>query len=964
LHVNFKLIEERFLPEMDGMGRMYEHTSGAQILHVANSDENKVFNCSFRTPPGDDTGVPHILEHCVLNGSENFPLKDPFFTMAKGSLNTFLNAMTYPDITMYPVASYNDKDFMNLMNVYLDAVYKPLVHARENSFLQEGWHYALENPDDELTINGVVYSEMKGAYSSPDRVLDLAMERLMYPESQYRFSSGGDPASIPNLTYEQFKEFHKTLYNPANSYIYLYGDMDIAMCMSMIDEYLNGCEERRELVKAATATTPQTPHTAPIFGEAVYSINEADDPAGKNFLGAMYGTPGFPDPVKYMGFEILSYMLMSTPAAPLKNALLEKKLGESLYGYYGLPSETPNYQMVVKNSQYDVTELKSAVEEIIGGIVEQGLDKKYVEACLNILEFNYREKDTPYPKGLMALLEYGTGWTYGKNPMDYFSPVATISEIRTKVMAGEPYFENLAKELFLGNNNAAFVTLKAEPGLQQKDEIKLKEELAAVKATLTPEQIEEIIAKKKMLDAWQNTPDTPEALASIPILALSDISATAKPIIAKPCALGHANALHLDTDSNGIAYVNFLFDVRGLSERELPLVGMLNILLSKLDTRQRSYIDLTSEVAMQLGNWSTFTGSGAHKNGVDFIPQFGASAKALEKNLPGIYTLTTEILTETLFEDKDRILMLLSERKSQMESGFINNGMSYAIGRSSAYISEKAAYADLMTGYGFYEFLKAVVDKYDTVFDAFKASLDVVCKKVFAKNTVMATLACNQGMFNLSIEPMNALYAALADGVHHVTVDVTPKTINEAFIAETKVNYCAQAFDWRGQENDGVIKVLNEVINMEYLLQEIRVKGGAYGFRGAISFDGVGMLASYRDPNLERTYQVYKDLADFIEQYEPSDREMLQFVMGAINGLDAPMTVSQKLTLGTAAYFAGMNEQDVQRQRDEILAASAEQIRKLAPALRDAIAKAPICTFGSETAIQENKAMFNNVVKL
>ena len=965
MHKNFILKEERKLPEKNGTGRMYDHASGARVLHVQNDDENKVFNVMFRTPPGDDTGVPHILEHCVLNGSEKFPLKDPFFTMAKGSLNTFLNAMTYPDITMYPVASYNQKDFLNLVNVYLDAVYKPLVHKREESFLQEGWHYAMKDKDDELSINGVVYSEMKGAYSSPERQLASKLTEILFPQSAYRFSSGGLPSAIPNLTYEAFKDFHLTLYNPANSFVYLYGDMEIGPCFDLLDEYLSGAENRREAVEKAVNAPPQKPLAAPVFGTGEYSVSEQDNPAGKNYLGAYYATPAFPEPIDFFGYKVLSYILTSTPASPLSNTLLEKKIGESLQTYYTVPSNTPYYSLTVKNSGHDVQTLKKSVEEIIGGLVKDGLDKTFVEACLNTQEFLYREKDYGYPKGLAALLGNGNGWVYGVNPMDYFAPVEMLNTIRKRIQGGEPYFENLAKSLFLDNPFSAFVTLTAKPGLQAEDEAKLKKSLAEKKATFSPEKIDEIVSKKNRLDTWQNTPDTPEQLASIPILALSDIDKKAKPLLPEARTLGEAKALYLNAPADGISYNNFIFDIRSLhSPVEVPLVGMLTVLLSKLDTKKRSFAELTSEIKMHLGGFQTAFKARNHKDGTTFVPAFEVIAKALDKNAAKIYSLVAEILTETSFENKERIHMLLSERKAQMESEFINNGWGYAMKRGSAYLSQSAAYQDKVDGYGFYAYLKTIVDNFDSAFETFKENLYTVSRKIFNKGALTAGILCSEEILAASNGFMGGLYDALADALPTETLTLTPCTLNEAFIAETQVNYNALVFDCRGLPQSGVLNVLEGIINLEYLLQEIRVKGGAYGFRCHMPPHGVSLLASFRDPNLKRTYDVYNALPDFIENYKPTEREMVQYILGEINVLDKPKTASQQLETALYQHYTGMDAAGLQKQRDEILSANAAQIKAFAPMLAEKIKQAKYCAFGCESAVNENKGLFETVVKL
>jgi len=962
--MKYTLIEERQLPEMKSVGRMYEHTSGAKLLHIENDDENKVFNVSFRTPPADDTGLPHILEHCVLNGSKNYPVKDPFFTLNKGSLITFLNAMTAADTTLYPVASYNQKDFLNLMGVYLDAVYKPMIHERELSFLQEGWHYVLQNPEDELSINGVVYSEMKGAYSSPDSRLYMAQNRQMFPDSHYRFSSGGFPGAIPDLDYETFKHFHKVLYNPANSFIYLYGDMDINKCFDLLDSYLSDAENKRDEVEKAVNKPVQTPLSSPVYGTYEYSINEQDDPEGKNYLGATYAYKEFPDPTTFVGYEILTHLLMYTPASPLYNTLLEQQMGESISGWSDTSILSPSFSLIIQNSKYTAEELVESVDEIIKEVIEEGFDKKFVESCLNAIEFRMREKDSWAPRGLMALMSRGRHWVYGKNPMDYFSPIEELLKIREKVTNGEAYFENLAKEIFIDNPHSSFVTLKAKPGLQAEEEVLLKSQLAERKKSFTEAQINEIIEKKATLDEWQNTPDTPEQIATIPLLTLDDVSKKAGIIPLAEEKISDTKVLFADIETDGIIYKQFFFDIGNLEAGEIPYISIISSLFARLDTKKRSYQDLVSEISFNLGGlYSGFT-QYTDINNNDFVPFVKVVAKSLGKNIADIYRLAAEVMTETLYEDRDRIKMLLGEQKAEMEYSFINNGSHYASMRNSAYLSSKDAYWDLTSGIGFYDFLKDIMDNFDSKFEMFREKIYAVNKKIFSRTSL--TMAMAGADLGASEKFLTDFRGVLSEGFVPTTANIVLPYKNEAFIAETKVNYNALVYKFGsvGENFNGHLSVLNRIINNDYLLQEIRVKGGAYGFSSSLYSSGVGQLSSYRDPNLDRTYDIYKKVPEFIENLKLSDRDMLQHILGAVNNFDKPAAAEAKLGTAISRYFDKITPERLQTQRDEILSTTAAKINSYVPMLAEGISKGLICTFGSEADISANKAMFERLVKL
>lgn len=962
MNSNYTLIEQRDLPEQQSTGFLYAHVSGARILYMKNDDDNKVFNVTFKTPPYDSTGLPHILEHCVLNGSEKYPLKDPFGALSKGSLVTFLNAMTFNDKTMYPVASCNYKDFLNLMGVYLDAVYKPLIHSRDMAFLQEGWHYDLESPDGELTINGVVYNEMKGATSDPEDVLAQELEALVFPDSHYRFNSGGDPDVIPSLTYEDFKAFHKNLYHPSNSYILLYGDMDVEPCFKLLDEYLLSFDGS-VVSKALTDKPDQTPPIAPLFAEESYSVAAGEDTDGKNYVGGIYILNDYPEPMDYTGMSVLYQILTETPASPLKNKLLEQKIGESVTGHVSTHFAQPCFCLLVKNSGYSGEKFKEAVDGILRELVEKGLDRKFVEACLNQYEFRCREMDTNQPKGLITYLQRMSGWIYGKNPFNYLNPLADIAVIRNKIANGEPYFENLIKTFFLDNPFAGFVTLKAEPGLQAKKDALLRDKLQAYKAGLSESRVTAIIEQSKVLLERQNTPDTPEALATIPNVTLGDIKREANLIPVDDSGNG---LLRVMTDTAGVAYGNFLFDLSCLTKEEIPAAGMLIRLLGKLDTAKRPFGDLVSEINLNLGGVEFGYRTFGHVDGVSYKPALRVGVKALESKITEFFTITEEILTKTSFDDKGRIKLLLSEQKAEMESQFIGMGHQFGMLRAMSYISGKFGYDDLVRGFGYYEYLTRAVNGIDKGFDALRETLLSVSKKIFAGTQFTLAAACGDGVFGDFAARANGFANGLYEGSEPVWPTLDSAARNEAVVIESKVNYNTIAADCNalGYRYSGLNLVLSNVLNEGYLLQEVRVKGGAYGYGASFSNDGTFAAFSFRDPHVERTYKTYREMADFVAGFKPGDREMLQYVLGAINRLDRPKTPRMKVEHAAAAYLTGFTPAMQQAERDALLTADAAGIRALAPMLNKLVESNLRCTFGGEAGINANPSLFGHVVKI
>lgn len=964
MNKNYTLIEKRELPEIKSVGYLYGHFSGASLLHIKNSDENKMFCATFRTPQYDDTGLPHILEHCVLNGSKKYPLRDPFGELAKGSLVTFLNAMTFDDKTMYPVASCNDKDFMNLMGVYLDSVFFPLIHEKKQAFLQEGWHYDLESPDSELKINGVVYNEMKGAMSDPMRVLYQRTLEALFPDNPYQFNSGGDPAAIPQLTYEAFKDFHKKYYHPSNSLLFLYGNMDAEKCMDFMDaEYLS---------KFTAASGPAAVKMQEPFAEAAYTVEEYPLPEGeaaegKNYVSAAYVTGDYNDTLLGMSLEILNFILTETPASPLKKALMEREFGEQIIGIYEDQLCQPSLMFIVKNSANGAKELEKAISEVLASLVKDGIDKKFVESCINRIEFNIREKDFGRtPKGLVYLLHTLRGWPYGQNPFEKLSPLENIAEIRRRINAGESYFENVIKKYILENPHSAFVTLKPVPGLQAKRDASELERLRVCKNGFSSATAAAIADEKRALTESQNTPDTPEVLNSIPIVELSDIRKKAEEIPLFERDASGLKILHSPLDTDGIVYGKFIFDISGLTAEEIPLTGVLKQLLSKLDTKNYGFESLTSEINENLGGFDVNFECFAHAVEKTCIPALVIQAKALDGKAVHMFSLAGEVARNTLFDDKNRVKQLLSELKAEMESAFINRGNFYAGLRAASVFDKSALYRDLAEGVGFYQYLKKLLADFDNSYESLKTNIVAACDKIFAKPAATLSLTCPEETLNGVLPKIDEFGGKLSSNVMKLPAPQFTASAKEAFITESNVQYNAGAANFRdaGYKYDGALLALANVISEGYLYQEIRVKGGAYGYNASFTPDGLMTFYSYRDPNLERTYDVYQNCVEFLEKFNPGEREMLKYVLGAVNRLDRPLNPREKGELAAKRRLTGVTAEMVQSERDGLLSTTPEKIRSYAAMVKACINVGNICTFGSEAKIKENEGFFGKVTRI
>ena len=579
----YEVLKDEDLKGIKAKGKLLKHKkSGARVLLVENDDNNKVFSIAFRTPPSDSTGVPHIMEHSVLCGSKNFPAKDPFVELVKGSLNTFLNAMTYPDKTVYPVASCNDKDFQNLMHVYMDAVLYPNIYNHDKTFRQEGWSYKLDEKDGELSYNGVVYNEMKGAFSSPEGVLDRVVLNTLFPDNCYANESGGDPEVIPQLTYEQFLDFHRTYYHPSNSYIYLYGDMDMEEKLRWLDEEYLCHYDKKDVNSEIHLQKPFDEVQEKTFE---YSIASDESTEENTFLSYNKVIGTTLDRELYQAFEILDYALLSAPGAPLKKALTDAGIGKDIMGSYDNGVYQPIFSVVAKNaeeSQKD--EFVKVIEDVLRDQVKNGINQKALLAGINYNEFRYREADFGnYPKGLMYGLQVMDSWLYDENqPFIHIEALETFEFLKNKVGTG--YYEELIQKYLLDNTHGAIVVVRPEQGRTARLDAQLQDKLQKYKESLSNAEVEKLVADTKALEEYQSEPEAIENLEKIPVLRREDISREIAPFFNEEMKLADVPVVYHEIETNGIGYVNVMFDLSGVSAEELADVGILQSVLGIIDT--------------------------------------------------------------------------------------------------------------------------------------------------------------------------------------------------------------------------------------------------------------------------------------------------------------------------------------------------------------------------------------------
>ena len=961
----FELVAEEQVAEINCLSKLYHHKkSGAKLFFLQNDDDNKVFSVSFRTPPTDSTGVPHILEHSVLCGSRKFPTREPFVELVKGSLNTFLNAMTFPDKTMYPVASRNAKDFRNLMDVYLDAVFYPNIAEVPEIMMQEGWHYELENAQADLSYKGVVYNEMKGVFSSPDAVLERKIQETLFPDSPYGVESGGDPEFIPSLTQEQFVAFHKKYYHPANSYIFLYGDMDIAAELKFIDEeYLSHFDG----IPVDSAIIRQTPFAKTVERTFQYPVSPNEKLQDKTFLSLNFVIGEATDPETALAFEILDHLLLGTPAAPLKKALLEAGIGKDVFGQFNQSILQPVFTVGVRGanvSQKD--EFVKIVYQTLQQLCKEGLDKKLVEASVNIHEFQLREANFGnYPKGLIYNIKCMDSWLYDHSPLVHLEFEGALAKVKTALTS--PYFENLIEEKLLANKHCAVVVVKPEQGLAEAKNKELGAKLAAYKATLTQEEISCIVKQTEQLKERQTTPDTPEQLASIPMLALSDISRTTEELPLEEKKVGKASVLFHSLFTNQIAYVNLYFDSAVVAQPLLPYLFLLDGVLGKVSTEKYTYSELSNEINIHTGGISS--ASVAYSENADdtiFYPKFKIKSKALVAKLPELMELLGEILGHSRFDDKKRLKDLIAELKSKFAAIILEKGQIISSSRVLSYVSPVANFREI--GYlSFYHFVADLDEHFDEKFPEIAANLRHVAECIFTKEGLLVSLTTDKSDYGAFSHSLPGLCKELASAQElPQSYELCLGAKNEGLMTSSKVQYVAKGSNYRrlGFAYHGGLRVLESIMRYEYLWNRIRVQGGAYGAFAQFERNGNMVYGSYRDPNLAETLTVYDEAAQYIVGFHVSEREMPKYVIGTISGIDSPLTPSMKGERAAENYLQHITKQDIEQERCEILDITQEQVRGLAPLVDACIKQNLVCVLGGEEKIQQNKTHFAELVQV
>ncbi|SFB69245.1 insulinase family protein [Butyrivibrio sp. YAB3001] len=966
---SYEIIEKRRIDDLNSDSYLMKHKkTGARVALLSNDDENKVFSIGFRTPPKNSTGVAHIIEHTVLCGSKEFPIKDPFVELVKGSLNTFLNAMTFPDKTVYPIASCNDADFQNLMHVYLDAVFYPNIYKTDKIFKQEGWHYEMEDESSELTINGVVYNEMKGAFSSADDVLSREIQNSLYPDITYGIESGGDPDVIPELTYEEYLDFHRKYYHPSNSYIYLYGNMDMAEKLDYIDKnYLSAFD----YLKVDSEIGRQPAFSEPKEIHKPYSIMNNEPVEQNTYLSYNCSVGSTLDRKLYIAFDILDYALCSAPGAPIKKALIEKGIGQDVYSEYDNGLQQPVFSIIAKNadaSQKD--DFVNTIREVMENQVKNGIDKKALLAGLNFDEFKYREADFGrYPKGLLYGLQVLDSWLYDDNsPWINVEANDTFAELKKE--AEGRYFEDLIQKYLLDNTHRTVLLLEPWQGLSEKKDELLKEKLKEYKDSLSKDEIQRIVRETAELKEYQETPDDPEDLKKIPLLKLSDLKKESDQFVYELREYEGQKILFHDIFTNGIDYVNFVFDLKNIDAKYLPYAAVLKKVLGMLDTEHYSYGDLYNEINIYTGGLSgsisTYTDSFDVSK---FETAFEISVKVLHGNLDKAFELVKEIVVSTKFDDVKRLKEIFGEQYARLQSELASAGHQTAALRAMSYVSPAAMVSDYVSGIGYERHLEMLNKEIATPEGAQKiiGILRDLSKAIFRADNLLLDITGTEKEYQGIPENTKKFAEALyTEDIELGKLELKPVKKNEAFKTAGQVQYVCRAgnFASKGLKYNGALRVLKVMMGYDYLWKNIRVVGGAYGCMSSYAKNGDSAFVTYRDPNLKNSIDVFEKASEYLRNFDDDDRTILQYIIGAVSDLDTPKTPSGKGTYGLTAYLCNAKMENIQRNRDELLSTTKETIRDLAKYVDAFMEDECLCVIGTNEKIDEDKELFDNIEQL
>ncbi len=956
----YLLQDSQYIKEIDSEVDIYIHeATKARVLLIANSDSHKSFCIGFRTPPHDSTGVPHIIEHSVLCGSRKYPLKDPFVELAKGSLNTYLNAMTYPDKTLYPISSQNDKDFHNLMDVYLDAVFFPNIYKQKEILMQEGWRYHLEEIEDPIEYKGVVYNEMKGAFSSPEEIGFRLIKETLFPDTTYAHESGGVPTHITELSYEAFLDFHKKYYHPSNSYICLYGDINPKETLGYIDrEYLS--KFSYEEVNSQIET--QVAFKETMTKQAYYSATP--DKENGLFLSYNFVVGDMGNRQLMLAMSLLEYVLLDTPASPLKKALIAEGIGEDVYGAFQTHLKQPIFSIVAKNVAEDKKErFYQVIHEVLEDLVKKGLPQHLLRGALQVKEFELREGDSSgYSKGLFYSLGAMKSWVYDASPFMYLKYEEELTSLKANI--GTDYYEKLIEKHILNNNHCAKVELYPKVGLEKEMEEAVTEKLAAYKASLSEEQLQDLVAATKAFNDFQMTPEPEGAAECIPLLNREDLRKKTKYPRYQVKEVQSTKYIVTPVFTNKIAYVNWHMNLLGIEDKHMPYLGMVVGMLGKLDTDNYTYEDLSAHMDEHIGSMSYHIQALNNNHEREaYLPLFQIQSKALVTEVSEQVSIMREILTKTKFDNMDRLLEIIREMKALMESAISSEGHRIAYSRLLSHLSSTELFDEKTKGITFYHFVCDIEKNWKTVKEETVIALKEAYHYLANKNRLTVGLTVDEEHVEEIIECIQKEVEALpTEEIEPLKMKFDVTEEKEAMIYPSNVNYVAMGYNFKeeGFKYHGGMMMLKTVLSMGYLWNKIRVQNGAYGCFCDFRRSGNMFFVSYRDPYIDQTLKLYKEIPSYLETLELSERELLQYLIGTVSQMDFPFTPATEGRTAQIYYMVGVKEEELQANRDELFATDNETLKQFAPIIKACLEKDFYCVFSNAQNIAQSETVFKD----
>ncbi len=951
--MSFTLLNEQQIPEINSLVRLYTHDqTGARLLTVSNDDENKVFSINFRTPPEDSTGIAHIMEHSVLGGSRKYKVKEPFVELLKGSMKTFVNAMTFPDKTMYPVASTNLKDFYNLVDVYLDAVLYPLIP--EHTLQQEGWHYEIENPDAPLTYKGVVFNEMKAVYSSPDSRLGELVQHSLFPDNTYRHDSGGDPLAIPDLTYAQFKNFHDTYYHPSNSYTYFYGDDPEAERLRIMDEWFKDFSQ-----KDVSADVPlQAPFSAP--RKLDFPYDSGDNPDAKSFVTITWMTPETNHDQTTLALSILSHILVGTSASPLRKTLIDSGLGEDLagegfseylrQGYFGAGMKGVQAENVEK--------VEALILETLAKLASDGIDPDTIAASLNTFEFHLRERNTGgFPRGLALLFGAIFTWTHGGDPVSALAFEKPLAAVKTAYATDKRYFEGLITRHLLENSHRITVTLNPDPQEGKRREAAETTRLVAEKAKLSPSDLEEVMAQAEELKRIQSTPDSVEALASIPRLTLADLEKQIKTVPNEISEIAGLKTYYHPLFTNNILYFDLGFDLHAIPADLLPYAGMFGSLMLQMGTQTQDFVKLIQRIGRDTGGIRSASFTSAVRGSDSSALYLFLRGKAVAPQSAALLDILKDILLTAKLDNRERFKQIVLEAKAGMESSLVPGGVGYVRSRLSARLSQSGWVSEQMGGISHLFFLRELAETIEKDWPSVLEKLETLRHLLINRQTMIANITVDESNWKNLAPQLATFFEALPS----LAVDAPkwlPATFdkNEGLSVPAQINFVSKGVNLfkNGYKLHGSAFVIENYLRTTYLWEKVRVTGGAYG--GASSLDpAAGTLAflSWRDPNLLGTLNVYDGTADFLKALEIDEAELTKSIIGTISSIDSYQLPDAKGWTALSRSLTNYTDEMRQKIRDEVLGTTQADFWAYGKALEAVAAKGEVVVLGSPDALEK-----------